>query len=101
MAGVIDIDAGLSLKTVAAGALAVVCWGGLAAYLRMPVSKSHGLVAGLAGAAVQQAGFDALIRNGWEKVFSGMALSLFFGFGGAFLVMLGAVVGCAGIDMRF
>jgi PiT family inorganic phosphate transporter len=86
--GVINIDAGLGLKTVAAGALAVVFWGGLSVYLRMPVSKSHGLLAGLAGAAVQEAGFSALIRNGWEKVFTGMALSLVAGFAGAFLVML-------------
>jgi len=86
--GVIDIDAGVGLKTVAAGGLAVVCWGGLAAYLRMPVSKSHGLLAGLAGAAVQERGFDSLVLNGWEKVFSGMGFSLVFGFGAAFLVML-------------
>jgi len=89
--GVIDIDSGLTLKTVAAGAFAVVCWGGLAAYLRMPVSKSHGLIAGLGGAGVQQAGGDSLIWNGWEKVFSGMGFSLVFGFGAAFLVMLGVL----------
>ncbi len=89
--GVIDIDAGLSLKTVAAGGMAVVLWGLLAAYLRMPVSKSHGLLAGLAGAAVQQAGWDSLILNGWQKVFSGMGLSLLFGFAAAFAVMLGVL----------
>lgn len=89
--GVIDIDAGLSLKTVAAGGLAVVCWGGLAAYLRMPVSKSHGLLAGLAGAAVQEGGFGTLVWDGWRKVFSGMGFSLVFGFGAAFLVMLAVV----------
>jgi PiT family inorganic phosphate transporter len=86
--GVIDIDAGLTLKAVAAGAFAVVCWGGLAAYLRLPVSKSHGLLAGLGGAAVQQAGFGVLIGTGWEKVFSGMGMSLLFGFGAAFVIML-------------
>ncbi|MCC6381844.1 MAG: inorganic phosphate transporter [Dehalococcoidia bacterium] len=86
--GVIDIDAGVGLETVAAGGLAVVCWGGLAAYLRMPVSKSHGLLAGRAGAAVQQAGWDALLWDGWDKVFSGMGMSLVIGFGAAFAVML-------------
>jgi PiT family inorganic phosphate transporter len=86
--GVVDIDAGLGLKTVFAGAFAVVFWGGLSVYFRMPISKSHGLLAGLAGAAVQEVGFNALIRNGWEKVFAGMGLSLVAGFGGAFLVML-------------
>src|SRR5438105_4341908 len=69
--GVINIDAGLGLKTVAAGAFAVVCWGALSVYARMPISKSHGLLAGLAGAAVQEVGFHGLIRTAWEKVFSG------------------------------
>lgn len=86
--GVVNIDAGLGLKTVAAGGLAVVMWGAFAVYVRMPVSKSHGLLAGLGGAAVQQAGWHSLIWNGWEKVFSGMGFSLLFGFGAAFLVML-------------
>src|SRR5947207_2419037 len=58
--GVVNIDAGLTLKTVAAAAIGVVIWGSLAAYLRLPVSKSHGLISGLAGAAVQEIGFSAL-----------------------------------------
>ena len=86
--GVVNIDAGLGLTTVFAGALAVVCWGGVSVYLRMPVSKSHGLLAGLAGAAVHEVGFHALIRSGWEKIFAGMGLSLVAGFGGGFLIML-------------
>src|SRR5690349_4374036 len=39
--GVVDIDDGLSLKTVAAAGLAVVLWGGTAVYLKLPISKSH------------------------------------------------------------
>src|SRR5581483_7788416 len=85
--GVVDIDKGLSLKTVAAAGLGVVIWGSFAAYVKMPVSKSHGLLAALAGAAVQEAGFDALIWSGWRKVFEGMGFSLVIGFTGAFLVM--------------
>ncbi|MSQ41466.1 MAG: inorganic phosphate transporter [Dehalococcoidia bacterium] len=86
--GVVNIDSGIGLQTVAAGCLAVVCWSGLTAYWRIPTSESHGLVAGLAGAAVQQVGFDALIWHGWQKVFSGMGLSLLFGFGAAFAIVL-------------
>jgi PiT family inorganic phosphate transporter len=85
--GVIDIDSGISLQTVACGALGVVVWGAFCVYLKLPVSKSHGLLSGLAGAAVQEIGFDALIWDGWRKVFEGMAFSLFAGFIGAFLVM--------------
>ncbi len=86
--GLVDIDTGLSLKTVAAAGLGVVAWGSLVVYLRLPVSKSHGLLASLAGAAVQEAGFDALILSGWRKVFEGMGFSLVFGFSGAFVIMV-------------
>jgi PiT family inorganic phosphate transporter len=86
--GVVNIDAGIGLTTVFAGAFAVVSWSSLAVYLRMPVSESHGLLAGLAGAAVQEVGFDALIANGWAKTFAGMGFSLAAGFSVAFLIML-------------
>ncbi len=86
--GVVDIDSGISLNTVAAGCFAVVCWSGLTAYLRLPVSESHALIAGLAGAAVQQAGWDSLIWDGWKKTLGGMGVSLACGFGIAFLIMV-------------
>jgi PiT family inorganic phosphate transporter len=41
----------------------------------MPVSKSHALLAGLAGAAYEGGGFAALQWSGWEKVGIGMVLS--------------------------
>jgi PiT family inorganic phosphate transporter len=86
---VIRTDDAISLTTIVAGGLAVVCWGATAVYFKLPISKSHGLLAGLAGAAVQEAGFDALIPEGWEKIFEGMGLSLFSGFFGAFIIMTG------------
>jgi PiT family inorganic phosphate transporter len=84
---VVNIDEGLSLKTVASAGLGVVIWGCFALFMKLPISKSHGLLAALAGAAVQEAGFDALIAEGWRKVFEGMALSLLAGFSAAFVVM--------------
>ncbi len=36
-------------------------------YYGIPVSSSHALVGGYAGAAVAKAGFDALIPGGWTK----------------------------------
>jgi PiT family inorganic phosphate transporter len=87
--GVVDIDEGLTLITVASAGLAVVLWGGLAVYLRLPISKSHGLISGLAGAAVQEVGFGALVWDGWRKVFEGMGISLLSGFLAAFVIMMG------------
>jgi PiT family inorganic phosphate transporter len=85
--GVVDIDEGLSLVTVASAGLAVVIWGSVAVYLKLPISKSHGLISGLGGAAVQEVGFGAIVLDGWRKVFEGMGTSLLSGFFFAFLIM--------------
>ena len=92
--GIIDIDqissegVGGGLEIAAAAALAVVLWSSLAAYFGLPTSESHGLVAGLAGAAIGVAGTDVLLWAGWQKVFTGVGMAVVFGFAGAFLVMI-------------
>ncbi len=78
----------ITLETVAAAALAVVFWSSFAALLGLPTSQSHGIVAAIAGAAVQTAGWDALIMDGWIKVFTGVGMAVIGGFGGGFLLML-------------
>ena len=85
---IIDLDQGLTLDIVAAGALGVIAWSTAAAYFGLPTSQSHGIVSGLAGAAVATAGFDVLLWEGWRKVFFGVGSAVFFGFLGAFLLML-------------
>ena len=84
---IVDIQA-ISLETVAAAALAVVFWSSFAAYLSLPTSESHGIVAGIAGAAVQVAGWDVIIWDGWTKVFTGVGMAVMGGFGGGFLLMI-------------
>jgi len=78
----------ITLETVVAGALAVVLWSTFAAYLSLPTSQSHGIVAGIAGAAIQMAGWDVIIWTGWTKVFTGVGLAVIGGFGGGFLLMI-------------
>ncbi len=88
---IVNIDAvgaGEGLQIAAGGTLAVVIWSGSAAYFGLPTSESHGLVAGLAGAAVGVAGTDVLLADGWVKVFTGVGAAVVFGFGGAFLIMV-------------
>lgn len=89
--GIVDLDQGLTLETAAAAALAVVVWSSTAAYFGLPTSESHGIVSGLAGAAVASAGLDVLLWRGWEKVFIGVGSAVFFGFGAAFVIMLGVL----------
>ena len=84
---IVDIEA-IGLETVVAAALAVVLWSGFAAYLSLPTSESHGIVAGIAGAAVQVAGWDVIIWTGWTKVFTGVGVAVLGGFVGGFLLMI-------------
>ena len=84
---IVDIQA-ITLETVVAAALAVVFWSSFAAYLSLPTSESHGIVAGIAGAAVQVAGWDVIIWDGWTKVFTGVGMAVMGGFGGGFLLMI-------------
>lgn len=84
---IVDLQA-ITLETAAAAALAVVFWSGFAAYFGLPTSESHGIVAAIAGAAVAVAGTDALLWDGWQKVFTGLGAAVAGGFGGAFLLTI-------------
>lgn len=85
--GIVDIRV-LTLETAVAASLAVVIWSSFAAYLSLPTSESHGIVAGIAGAAVQVAGWDVIIWDGWTKVFTGVGTAVVGGFVGGFIIML-------------
>jgi inorganic phosphate transporter, PiT family len=87
--GIVTASA-LTLPSITATMVAIICWGVFAARVGIPVSKSHALLAGLAGAAFAGGGFGALQASGWEKVGIGLLCSLGLGFGGAF--MLGRVI---------
>jgi PiT family inorganic phosphate transporter len=85
--GIVDLNA-VNLETVAAAALSVIIWSSVAAYFGLPTSESHGIVAGIAGAAVATTGgFAVLEYSGWEKVFTGLGVAVIAGFIGAFLLM--------------
>ena len=84
---IVDIEA-IGLETAVAAALAVVFWSSFAAYLSLPTSESHGIVAGIAGAGVQVAGWDVIKWDGWMKVFGGVGLAVLGGFVGGFILML-------------
>jgi PiT family inorganic phosphate transporter len=54
-------------EVILAGLLGAIFWNLLTWYYGIPVSSSHALVGGYAGAAVAKAGFDSLILSGWIK----------------------------------
>jgi len=74
--GIISPSA-VSLYSIAAAMLAVILWGLIAAYIGLPVSKSHALFAGLAGAAFQYGGASALLEGGWITILKGVLISTF------------------------
>jgi len=86
--GIVDPEA-VDLPVVGAAALGIGVWGALATLRGLPISISHGLVAGLAGAAVATVGIHALEWSGWQKVFIGLGFSTVVGFSLALLLMVG------------
>jgi PiT family inorganic phosphate transporter len=83
--GIVEPSA-MTLPAITATMLSIVAWGTIAARLGIPVSKSHALLAGLAGAGLAGSGWSALQWTGWEKVGIGLICSLALGFGGALLI---------------
>ena len=84
--GIVDPKV-INLVTVAAAMVGIVSWSTLAWYYGLPTSESHALVAGLAGAGLAVAGPDALLWDGWRKVFIGLGFSSFLGFGAGLLLI--------------
>lgn len=82
----IVMPSALTLQSITATMLSIIAWGSLAARFGIPVSKSHALLAGLAGAALAGGGFSALQWSGWQKVGIGLVCSLGIGFGGSFVL---------------
>lgn len=87
--GIVDPSA-LTLASITAAMLSVIAWGSFAGWAGLPVSKSHALLAGLAGAAFAGGGLGALQAVGWQKVAIGMALSI--GLGGTAALLLGLLI---------
>jgi len=62
------IDLGVvTLEVVLAGLIGAIWWDLITWYYGIPVSSSHALIGGYAGAAVAKAGWGAIIAAGWTK----------------------------------
>ena len=64
--GMIDLSI-VTQEVILAGLLGAIFWNLLTWYYGIPVSSSHALVGGYAGAAVAKAGFGAVLLSGWIK----------------------------------
>src|SRR5436305_3909195 len=83
--GMIDLKI-VTHQVILAGLLGAIFWNLITWYYGLPVSSSHALIGGYAGAAVAKAGFSAILPGGWVKTLLfivlapliGMVLGLFF-----------------------
>jgi PiT family inorganic phosphate transporter len=78
----------ISYLTVIAALAAVIVWGGVATYLGLPVSITHGFVTGLAAAGAATVGIGAIQWNVMERVLSSVVAAPVLGFIGGFAVMI-------------
>jgi PiT family inorganic phosphate transporter len=85
--GVVDPD-GITLVVVAGGVAAAAIWVFAATRFGMPVSGSHSLIAGVAGAGIAHAGWGVLVGSGLRKIILGLMFSPILGFLGGYTVML-------------
>ena len=85
--GVVDPES-ITLLTVAGGVTASAIWVFGATRFGMPVSGSHSLIAGVAGAGIAQAGWGVLVGSGIQKIVLGLAFSPILGMAFGFIIML-------------
>ena len=72
--GMIRLDA-VNLYVILAGLLGAIFWDIFTWYYGLPVSSSHALIGGYAGAAVAKAGWGVILLSGWTKTLAFIILS--------------------------
>ena len=85
--GVVD-PAAIDRWVVLGGLTGAIVWNLVTWWLGLPVSSSHALIGGLAGAAVVHSGFSVLLPKGLGKILLFIVLSPLIGLALGFLMML-------------
>ncbi len=83
--GMIRLES-VNLYVILAGLLGAIFWDLITWYYGLPVSSSHALIGGYAGAAVAKAGWGVILLGGWTKTLLFIVLSPTIG------LVLGAVL---------
>ncbi len=77
-AGMVDLNY-VNLYVILAGLLGAIFWDVLTWYYGLPVSSSHALIGGYAGAAVAKGGWGVILPAGWTKTMLFIILSPMIG----------------------
>ena len=72
--GMVDMSE-VNLYVILAGLLGAIFWNLVTWYFGLPVSSSHALMGGYAGAAITKAGWKVIILGGWTKTLLFIILS--------------------------
>jgi len=78
----------LDMSVVLAGVGAIIIWAVLATRYGMPISLTHGLVAGLVGAGIATSGTQAIVWKVLATVISAVGIAPLLGLASGFLVMV-------------
>jgi PiT family inorganic phosphate transporter len=85
--GMIDLSV-VSNEVILAGLMGAITWNLFTWYYGLPVSSSHALIGGYAGAAVAKAGLRAILIAGWTKTLIFIVLAPLMGLLVGFLLMV-------------
>ncbi len=76
--GMVDLQY-VTQEVVIAGLVGAILWNLITWYYGIPVSSSHALMGGYAGAAIAKAGWGAIIASGWTMTLAFIVLSPLIG----------------------
>jgi inorganic phosphate transporter, PiT family len=85
--GMIDVSV-VTQEVILAALIGAIFWNLFTWYYGLPVSSSHALIGGYAGAAVAKAGFAAILASGWTKTLIFIVLAPMMGL----LIALGLMI---------
>jgi PiT family inorganic phosphate transporter len=85
--GMIDLSV-VTHEVILAGLMGAIFWNLFTWYYGLPVSSSHALIGGYAGAAVAKAGPGAILLSGWTKTLVFIVLAPLMGMLVAFFLMV-------------
>jgi inorganic phosphate transporter, PiT family len=85
--GMIDLEV-VTREVILAGLLGAIAWNLITWYYGLPVSSSHALIGGYAGAAVAKSGFGAIVLSGWTKTLVFIVLAPMIGMLLGFFMMV-------------
>ncbi len=86
--GMIDLSV-VTQEVVVAGLLGAIVWNLITWYYGIPVSSSHALIGGYAGAAVAKSGWAAIVASGWTKTLVFIVLAPLLGMVLGLALMIG------------